>query len=62
MDYHLIENPFERTAITVHTYGGEMKSCHVFEPRDGDSYDVRIKELHYTSLPASVVAVAPTSN
>jgi len=58
VDYHRIENPFERTAITLHTYGGEMTSCHVFMPRDDGSYDVRVKELAYTSRPAPLAASA----
>lgn len=37
-EYHLIENPCDQgTAVSVHIYGGEMRSCHVFEP-EGDGW------------------------
>lgn len=32
-EYHRISNPSDAgTAVSVHIYGGEMRSCHLFEP------------------------------
>jgi len=51
VDFHTIENDHEDTAITVHTYGGEMSACHVFLPRADGAYDARTKPLAYSSQP-----------
>jgi predicted metal-dependent enzyme (double-stranded beta helix superfamily) len=59
VDYHRIENPFDVTAITVHTYGGEMKACHVFTPRADGAYDIEVHDLVYTSRPTRLAAGAP---
>ena len=34
-EYHVIENPHQAPAATLHVYGGEMTTCCVFEPVDG---------------------------
>lgn len=60
VDYHSIENPGETKSITVHTYGGDMKTCRVYVPRSEGDYEVRVKTLSYTSVPAPVVAQAPS--
>lgn len=31
-EYHVIENPFPGTAVTLHVYGGEMDRCGVYLP------------------------------
>src|SRR5207248_3058757 len=31
-EYHILANAIDRPSITLHVYGGEMTSCHVFEP------------------------------
>jgi 3-mercaptopropionate dioxygenase len=31
-DYHVLANALEEPSITLHVYGGEMTTCHVFEP------------------------------
>jgi predicted metal-dependent enzyme (double-stranded beta helix superfamily) len=53
VDYHTIGNPFDQLAITVHTYGGVMKTCHVYLPRPDGSFESHIKELTYTSSPGA---------
>jgi len=51
VDYHTIENDHEGTAITVHTYGGEMSTCQVYLPRPDGAYDAQVKQLTYSSQP-----------
>jgi len=46
-EYHMIENPTDQTAVTIHVYGGEMKFCHVYEPVGGGGYRRQYKELSY---------------
>ena len=31
-EYHVLANAIDEPSITLHVYGGEMKTCHVFEP------------------------------
>jgi len=38
-DYHIIENPFDEPAVTVHVYGGEMSWCHCYEPAAEGGYE-----------------------
>lgn len=47
-EHHLIENPDETPAVTIHVYEGEMESCNAFEPVEGDVYRPVRKELTYT--------------
>ena len=51
VDFHTIENDHETTAITVHTYGGEMNTCHVYLPRPDGAFDAHVKQLAYSSQP-----------
>jgi predicted metal-dependent enzyme (double-stranded beta helix superfamily) len=47
-DYHTIANAdSDRSAVTLHVYGGEMTSCNAFLP-EGDLYRMETRELHYT--------------
>ena len=48
-EYHVIANPGDTPAITLHVYGGEMTYCHIFEPLEGGGYRRKYKELSYTS-------------
>jgi 3-mercaptopropionate dioxygenase len=48
-EYHMIENPDDTAAITIHVYGGEMTYCHIFDPVDG-GYLRKYRELAYTPL------------
>jgi predicted metal-dependent enzyme (double-stranded beta helix superfamily) len=48
-EYHIIANPNDKPAITLHVYGGEMTYCHIFEPLEGGGYRRKYKELSYTS-------------
>ncbi|MEW6742188.1 MAG: cysteine dioxygenase family protein [Planctomycetota bacterium] len=48
-DYHILGNCLaDRVSITLHVYGGEMKRCHVYEPRGDDWYERIARELEYT--------------
>src|SRR5215218_2964154 len=31
-EYHVLANALDQPSITLHIYGGEMSTCHVFEP------------------------------
>lgn len=45
LDHHVIENPFEDVAVTLHVYGGDMDWCNAYRPHpDGGYVEVR-KEL-----------------
>jgi predicted metal-dependent enzyme (double-stranded beta helix superfamily) len=45
-EYHTIANVDpERAAVTVHIYAGEMDHCCVFEPRRGNWYERRDRDL-----------------
>ena len=48
-DYHIIANPHEEAAVTIHVYGGEMEGCDVFQPVEGDRYQRIRKPLSYTA-------------
>ncbi len=48
-EYHMIENPDETTAITIHVYGGDMISCHAFVPQAQGRYRRETRELTYTA-------------
>lgn len=37
-EYHVLANALETPSITLHVYGGEMTTCHVFEPAGDDRY------------------------
>ena len=46
-EYHVLENPDETPAITIHVYGEELTYCHIFEPVEG-GYRRVFRELQYT--------------
>ena len=46
-EYHMIENPDETPAVTIHVYGGEMTSCNAFFPVEG-GYRRETRALSYT--------------
>jgi predicted metal-dependent enzyme (double-stranded beta helix superfamily) len=48
-EYHMIENPDETPAITLHVYGGEMTWCHAFFPIEGGGYRREMRQLSYTA-------------
>lgn len=47
-EYHVLGNPADQPAITIHVYGGEMTFCHIFEPVDEGGYRRKYRELSYT--------------
>ena len=46
-EYHILANALETPSITLHVYGGEMTTCHVFEPADNGRYVRRERPLSY---------------
>jgi predicted metal-dependent enzyme (double-stranded beta helix superfamily) len=46
-EYHVLANALDRPSITLHVYGGEMTSCHVFEPVADGRYVRRERTLGY---------------
>lgn len=49
-EYHVLANATNAPSITLHVYGGEMTTCHVFEPMDdgsGGRYVRRERALGY---------------
>ncbi len=42
-----LANASERPSMTLHVYGGEMTSCHTFEPLDNGRYLRREHALCY---------------
>jgi 3-mercaptopropionate dioxygenase len=46
-EYHVLANARDEPSITVHIYGGEMTTCHVFEPVDGGRFVRRERALCY---------------
>ena len=47
-EYHRIENPDDKPAVTIHVYGGEMTWCHAFFPVEGGGYRREVRPLVYT--------------
>jgi len=46
-EYHILANALSTPSITLHVYGGEMTTCHVFEPAGNDRYVRRERPLSY---------------
>ena len=46
-EYHILANALETPSITLHVYGGEMTTCHVFEPAENGRYVRRERPLSY---------------
>ncbi len=49
-EYHVLANALDTPSITLHVYGGEMTTCHVFEPIEhveGGRYVRRDRALCY---------------
>jgi predicted metal-dependent enzyme (double-stranded beta helix superfamily) len=59
VEYHRIANPYDTLAVTVHIYGGMMRSCRTFIPRDAESWNVALRELSFSS-PDPAVAPLPS--
>lgn len=47
-EYHILRNAGASPAVTLHVYGGELTSCHIYEPVDG-GWRRRYRELKYTT-------------
>src|SRR5437588_6446553 len=47
-EYHVLANAIESASITLHVYGGEMTSCHVFEPAGDGRYVRKERALAYS--------------
>jgi len=46
-EYHILANAIDRPSITLHVYGGEMTTCHVFEPLADGRYVRQERALRY---------------
>jgi predicted metal-dependent enzyme (double-stranded beta helix superfamily) len=46
-EYHILANALDTPSITLHVYGGEMTTCHVFEPVANGRYVRRERPLSY---------------
>ena len=46
-EYHILANALDEPSITLHVYGGEMTTCHVFEPTADGRYVRRERALSY---------------
>ena len=46
-EYHILANALDTPSITLHVYGGEMTTCHVFEPAGNGRYVRRERPLSY---------------
>lgn len=46
-EYHVIDNPHEEMAVTVHVYGGEILRCNTFEKAEDGGYQLMVRELAY---------------
>ena len=46
-EYHVLANALDEPSMTMHIYGGEMTTCHVFEPVAGGRYVRRDRALCY---------------
>jgi predicted metal-dependent enzyme (double-stranded beta helix superfamily) len=46
-EYHVLANVLDEPSITLHVYGGEMTTCHVFEPAGDGRYTRRERALRY---------------
>jgi predicted metal-dependent enzyme (double-stranded beta helix superfamily) len=46
-EYHVLANARDEPSITLHVYGGEMTTCHVFEPTEHGRYVRRERALCY---------------
>ena len=74
-EFHVLTNPFQDPAVTIHIYGGRMRSCHTFVPEgkgeltsEGLLFSRRRAELRFTpagspSKPGAskLVGAAPAS-
>jgi predicted metal-dependent enzyme (double-stranded beta helix superfamily) len=46
-EYHILANALDEPSITLHVYGGEMTTCHVFVPIAGGRYMREERPLCY---------------
>jgi predicted metal-dependent enzyme (double-stranded beta helix superfamily) len=46
-EYHILANALDEPSITLHVYGGEMTTCHVFDPVENGRYVRRERALSY---------------
>ncbi len=42
-EYHVLANALETPSITLHIYGGEMTTCHIFEQAGAESRDCYVR-------------------
>jgi len=47
-EHHILDNPFDQTAVTLHVYSQELTWCHAFEPAENGLHRQVRKTLGYT--------------
>lgn len=47
-DYHILENPDDAAAVTIHVYGGELNQCTTFEPVESGGWRATTAHMSYT--------------
>lgn len=50
VEHHQIANATRDTAISLHVYGKNLETCHVFQPLGGDLYERGTRSLSYHSV------------
>ncbi len=50
-EYHVLQNDFDETMVTLHVYDQELRECNAYYPVEGEdgAYRREHKELYYTS-------------
>ena len=51
-EHHIIRNPFEERAVTLHVYGKELKKSSCFYPVQDDLYRREERQLSYAKAMA----------
>ncbi len=46
-EHHILANPTDRVAVTLHIYGGEMEQCNVFLPKADGWFERQSRQLLY---------------
>jgi predicted metal-dependent enzyme (double-stranded beta helix superfamily) len=48
-DYHVLSNPTDEVAVTLHVYEGELLCCNGFMPLEGGGYMKKVCRLGYSA-------------
>lgn len=56
VEHHRIANPYARPALTIHVYGGRLRTCNIFRRQADHTYGIQIKKLRFTSQGAALAS------